>query len=354
VSADGSVVIAFVRERQSPAERELRVCRLSGEGVPLWLPASLAVSDSFQVDSYDPRSVGDGAGGAVLAWCSTGGRCFVQHVRADGTERFGPDGAPVTETAPRLEDRVAVAFVAGESPVDDAFVAIWRSHTAGSEGLAAQRIAAGGRRLWGPTGIDVLPPQAGALTGAAVCAAGTGFIGAWRDDSTAPGTGAWFARVNGDGTVVCAPAPLTTGEREFLRVAADAKGRVGAIWQRGQRYAADIFAQDVNADCLLGLPGLPGEVRDLRLPGPTALAWSPPEVDPGWSNLYRGDVLALSVTDGGACLQPELWEHQASDDASPPPGAGWFYLVSAGNSAGEGSLGTGSAGQERTPEAPCP
>lgn len=354
VSADGSIVVAFVRERQSPAERELRVCRLSAEGVPLWIPISLVVSDSFQVDDYDPRSVGDGAGGAALVWCSTAGRCFVQHVRADGTERFGPDGVPVTETAPRLEDRAAIAYLAGASPTADAFVAIWRSHAAGSEGLAVQRIAADGRRLWGPAGIDVLPPRPGPLTEPAVCTAGTGFIGAWRDDSTVPGTGAWFARVNGDGTIVCAPAPLTTAEREFLRVAVDGMGRVGAIWQRGQRYAADIFAQDVNADCLLGLPGLPGEVRDLRLPGPTALSWSPPEVDPGWSNLYRGDVLTLAAADGGVCLQPEVWGHRASDGASPLPASGWFYLVSAVNTAGEGSLGAGTSGLERTPGTPCP
>lgn len=352
--AQGAVTITFLRERITPREADVRVLRLSATGAPAWTPSSVLVSDTARVSAGDPSSIGDGRGGVAIAWCSTASRCFVQHVRADGTERFGADGVPVTETWPTLEDRAALAFKAGAVPGADEFVAFWRATAGGPWGARAQLVTGAGTRDWGPGGVEVAAPSTRGVIETWVHASGTGYLALWRDEFNPQDAGAWFARIDRDGTRACAEGRVTFGKPFFFRAAASPTGRVNAVWQRDDAYQADIVEQDVNADCLLGLPVVPEEAWNVRFDGATTLAWDPAPYDHGWSNVYRGDLAALHDGSGGACLQSEVWGSTHPVPDAPVPPGGWFYVVSSENTAGEGSLGRGSSGIERTPETRCP
>ncbi|MBP7146527.1 MAG: hypothetical protein KBD01_03210 [Acidobacteria bacterium] len=71
-------------------------------------------------------------------------------------------------------------------------------------------------------------------------------------------------------------------------------------------------------------------------------------------NVYR-DALPALPGSSGACLASRVGGVAWVDAASPAPGTGWFYLVSAENRLWEeGSLGSRSDGTERANSSPCP
>lgn len=98
----------------------------------------------------------------------------------------------------------------------------------------------------------------------------------------------------------------------------------------------------------------PGEVRNLRVYGPSEagpsahdLSWDA-ERSAGTYNLYRDLLGALSGLQFGQCEQTALTVPVTSDSGTPPPGDGFFYLVTAANRlAEEGIKGVSSDGAER-------
>ena len=101
----------------------------------------------------------------------------------------------------------------------------------------------------------------------------------------------------------------------------------------------------------------PAEVGDtLRFgPGPEAISWAPVLQAKSY-NLYRGLVPAAgSFLYNHACFEAASSDTASVDAALPPPGAGFYYLVSAANACGEGSLGSDSSGSAMRPNVnPCP
>jgi hypothetical protein len=70
-------------------------------------------------------------------------------------------------------------------------------------------------------------------------------------------------------------------------------------------------------------------------------------------NLYRGSLASLAAGDYGSCAASGLTESETTDGLSPASGAGWSYLVTGENAAGEGSLGSDSSGAPRPNGQPC-
>ena len=96
----------------------------------------------------------------------------------------------------------------------------------------------------------------------------------------------------------------------------------------------------------------PGEVLDLVFTDATTLAWTP-EPSVGAYDVYRG--LAGSLPGGyGDCFASAAPGEIVTDAELPPPGACYFYLVTATNRIGEeGTKGYDSLGAERANPAPC-
>ena len=97
----------------------------------------------------------------------------------------------------------------------------------------------------------------------------------------------------------------------------------------------------------------PGEVAGLGVTTGAQIVWNP-ERSAGTYDLYR-DLLGSLPGDYGTCYQPGLHQTSWTEPANPPPGKGWFYLVTAKNRLGEeGTKGYTSAGVERNNVTSCP
>jgi hypothetical protein len=71
-------------------------------------------------------------------------------------------------------------------------------------------------------------------------------------------------------------------------------------------------------------------------------------------NVYRGSIDGAPWIYDHACFASGRTTPDASDTAVPLEGRAFYYLVSVRNDCGEGSLGSGSGGQPRPNDAPCP
>jgi hypothetical protein len=71
-------------------------------------------------------------------------------------------------------------------------------------------------------------------------------------------------------------------------------------------------------------------------------------------NLYRGDMSEMQNGTFGSCLAAGVGSSYYMDIATPLEGTGFFYLVTACNALGEGTMGLTSAGIERANLTPCP
>ncbi|HEX7917349.1 hypothetical protein [Rudaea sp.] len=133
------------------------------------------------------KFVTDGNGGAVYCWDYTFGvssrQTRVQHINADGSERFVHNGVkPSTDTVNNRGNCV-VSYDAG---ADNAFV-VWRERTPGTAnvqvGIYAQRVDGQGNRLWGDTGNALLPVDPIAKDNLVMVPMPNGFVAAWSLDA---------------------------------------------------------------------------------------------------------------------------------------------------------------------------
>jgi hypothetical protein len=117
---------------------------------------------------------------------------------------------------------------------------------------------------------------------------------------------------------------------------------------------------DVSSPTFVIVP--PGEVQNLRFTTQTAFAWDA-QADALSYNVYRGGLGAAAFLDAdkngaadgyGACLDASIGPAADSDAALPAVGAGFHYLVTGRNAAGEGPLGAASSGAPRPNVAACP
>jgi hypothetical protein len=90
----------------------------------------------------------------------------------------------------------------------------------------------------------------------------------------------------------------------------------------------------------------------LRLPDRNTLVWTASAVASSY-RLYRGTVTTPWAFDH-ACFASSLVTAMATDATLPAVGQGFYYLVSAVNACGEGSLGVTTNGPQVPNTAPCP
>jgi hypothetical protein len=125
----------------------------------------------------------------------------------------------------------------------------------------------------------------------------------------------------------------------------------------------EVCRQGPNQDCHcvtceIAVPGPVGPV--IYLDQADKIRWTPVSCALTY-NLYRsiGAVLTDLDEDGladdyGSCLQDDIIGIETVDADRPQPGMIHWYLVTAENFVGQTTLGTNSAGQERTATALCP
>ena len=124
--------------------------RFNADGTQPWVGAAdgVLVAPSSAGAQLDPALVGDGSGGALIAWTDTRPgsavpQVYVQHVDASGALR---DSAGMALTASAYNQRLPQLLADGAG---GAFV-VWQDSTASSGvDLRMQRLDPSGTALWG-------------------------------------------------------------------------------------------------------------------------------------------------------------------------------------------------------------
>jgi hypothetical protein len=236
--------------------------RIDEHGALLWAADGLQLSAPIGNQS-SPVLAGDGAGGAFVAWVDYGeyqdwspiGR--VQHVQADGSYAWGPEGILVSLNASEEFDPQIVTDSAGGA------IVAWRGDcTPGWQGLCIQRLASDGARAWGDYGviISVAPSSSAEIQLLADNAGGATIV--WVDERHLNGD-IYAQRISGDGTVRWTsggvPVSVAPGDQVLPRVVSDDEGGVVVAWHDEQRELPNVLLQRVDAEgqTMWESPGVP-------------------------------------------------------------------------------------------------
>ena len=122
----------------------------------------------------------------------------------------------------------------------------------------------------------------------------------------------------------------------------------------GDGFMCEADCNDADA----GAHALPGEVTGQAFVDPITLGWDSAAPTAGMFTFYdviRGHLAELPVGTGASetCLASTIFRETTTDETAPASGTGFWYLVRAKNSCGDGTYGTDSAGAPRT-SAACP
>lgn len=294
---------------------------LVGSLWPADVPLSTAPSQQGVAELGAPGldAVEDGHGGVFVAWDDAGtGKVFVQHLAADGSRRWGPDGVdPATGSRYRVSPRlvadgsggVIVAWVDGQSQI-------------GFFDVYSQRLSSSGQPLWTATGVPVVTAELNqGLSGLAVVSDGSGgAIVAWEDGRPPHCCRFYAQRIDAtghpiwplDGIPLSPPPTVVTGPVSSAPLAV-ADGMGGAIfaWLDVQTFPGPPQLAIRRFDAS-GQPSWPGPVN-VGSPamtngfsiasdgaGGVLATWSAPEAVLGF------DVFAQRLNGSGAPLWPAV------------------------------------------------
>jgi hypothetical protein len=247
VIADGSGGGIFTWQDPRSGGTDVYAQRVNAGGTALWTPNGLAVCTASG-EQLQPALVGDGAGGAILAWTDarTGTQqIYVQRVDgASGLPQWTLDGVLLTATATGLKGRPALATDGAAG----AIVAWEDARNAADNDLYAQRVDAAGAPQWTASGVQVAA-AANVTTPSIVPDGAAGAVVVWTDERNGV-TDVFAQRLGAAGAAQWTPNGVTvcaaTGLQLFPAVVPDGTGGVIAGWEDGRNGANDVFAQRLD------------------------------------------------------------------------------------------------------------
>jgi hypothetical protein len=250
VVADGSggAIFTWQDPRNGFGNTDVYAQRVNAAGTALWTANGVAVCTETG-EQLQPGLVGDGAGGAVLAWSDarTGTQqIYAQRLAAgSGLGQWALGGVLLTAAVPGLKGRPVLA----SDGAAGAIVAWEDARNAADNDVYARRIDAAGTPLWTASGVQVAA-SANAATPAIVSDGAAGAIVVWTDERNvdsdvfaqrldAAGAPQWTA----NGVTVAA----ATGFQLFPAAVSDGAGGVIAAWEDPRNGANDVFAQRLSS-----------------------------------------------------------------------------------------------------------
>jgi hypothetical protein len=244
----GGAIVAWADGRNSSFQ--VYVQRLSANGEPLWAANGQALtSDNIGVANFI-HMVPDGAGGAILAWDDSRnyfGDIFAQRIDAQGRAQWASNGVPVSPLPWEQSFPSLVADGAGGA------IVCWQDDRTGEADLYAQRVGPDGAQIWAAEGVPVCTAP-GMQSDAAIVADGAGgALIAWTDfRNVAESSGdlycqrlneAGLAQWASNGVAVCT-AP---GYQFGAAMVSDTAGGAIIAWGDQRNGPNDIFAQQIDA-----------------------------------------------------------------------------------------------------------
>lgn len=256
---DGNVIVSWVRDISTFfSPRHVRANMFDASGAAVW-SAPVNVFDAGSVPiAHWPSLVPDGSGGAVVYWhySSAAFNCHVQHLDTAGNELFPHNGQTVSTstTMNHLDPALVYNQATGES------IVFWneRNLSQSQWGIYAQKLSATGERMWGNTGLVLLPvstlyrsfPRAVPHADGAMVFLTDEPTGMFDEDRVIG------MRLDGDGNHVwpseIVEVSTVPSEKSRLPITSDTSGVVKLIWEDGRNGNRDVYGQNVNPDGTLG------------------------------------------------------------------------------------------------------
>jgi hypothetical protein len=254
-SDNGSVIVSWVRNKGYGSNNYLYANKISAAGKILWT-GNVKVFDggSLQFGEF-PYFQSDGNGGAIFSWYSNSPslQVYAQHILSDGTEAFGHNGAVGSTN----QFNVRVSPSASYNPSTQETFLFWTEEDSNQfeNGVSGQKFNSAGARQWGDGGLPIVPLGTDTQTWVENVQIGSGALVFWVDS---PGYGAgtlYAAKLDGAGNFVCSQFGVSTASADKFRLSANiaSSGLAAVAWEDDRNGENDIYIQNVNPDCSLGI-----------------------------------------------------------------------------------------------------
>ncbi len=253
---NGSVIVSWVRNHGFGSNNYLYANKISSTGQLLWGSGHVKVFDggSLQFGEF-PYFAPDGGGGAVFSWYTNGPtlQVYAQHILANGTEAFGHNGSVGSINT----NNVRVGPSSSYNPSTQETFLFWTEEDQFQtvNGVSGQKFNSAGARQWGDDGLSIVPLGTDSQFWVENVQIGTGALVFWVD-SPGFGQGSIQAiKLDGGGSTVCAQFPVssTSADKSRLATGLASSGLAAVAWEDDRNGENDIYIQNVNPDCSLGI-----------------------------------------------------------------------------------------------------
>jgi hypothetical protein len=253
----GSVIVSWVSAAGFSSPKHLLANKLDTTGALLWGASHVVVFDggSLQFGNFPPF-VTDGAGGAVFGWYQVDPlQSRAQHILADGSEAFPHNGSLGSTDTSHDQVNPSVSY----DPATTSTYLFWDEILEGpltNEGISAQKFNATGTAQWSPTGVVVQPFTSSAVISVTSVFTSTGALVVWSSEPAFAQDTIMGARLDESGTLTCPPFAVSSRISSKSRLDltfSSATGDALAVWSDGRSDGGDIYGQNINSDCSLGL-----------------------------------------------------------------------------------------------------
>jgi hypothetical protein len=209
IARDGSGGAVVVWQDQRSGAYDIYAQRLDATGAGQWTANGVSVCNAT-LDQIAPRMIGDGVGGAIIAWQDfrTGAYdVYTQRLNGSGAAQWTANGVALcTATANQTEPSIVPDGSAGA-------IVAWRDTRGGGADIYAQHVSGGGSVQWTTNGIAMCAATADQIAPVAVSDLASGTVVAWQDARGA-NTDIYAMRVNAGGGIPTAvrasPTPAFT------------------------------------------------------------------------------------------------------------------------------------------------
>jgi hypothetical protein len=256
-SDDQHGAVLVWQDRRNGTSDKLYVQRIAADGTILWADGGipLASTPGYQ---YYPQILGDGHGGAYVAWQDNrdGGDydIYLQHVSSNGVMLLRPGGLPLCKAVGHQYYPKIVGSSGGE------VIVVWQDKRAGNFDIYAQKVNVLGDLLWTSNGVLVCNTEFDQVDPVATPDGSGGVIVTWSDYRGGSGFTDIYAqrmRWNGGTTWNHNGVPVTQAANNQWNPQIVSDGSAGAIigWQDRRNSTFDlVYAQRIDSNGTLHWP----------------------------------------------------------------------------------------------------
>ena len=248
--SDGLGGAIIVTEDQRPTIQGIFAQRISGPGMPLWNPSGVPVGTAGN-GQYVPALVGDGVGGAYVAWqdnryvtIGVGSSIYVQHLDASGQPLWVLNGIRVNVSTSGQSGVAIVGDGAGGA------IVCWLDYPSNLAQVVAQRLSSAGALLWG-AGVPLTTDLGAEGQLAAVEDGVGGMVVAWAEHR-GQADDIFAQRISANGLIQWGPGGVGVctdpGDQMAPRIAPDNAGGAYIAWSDSRGPVHQVFAQHADAN----------------------------------------------------------------------------------------------------------